>query len=71
MSKSNMFPPTGKITGYISGCLFLLLNLMVVPSLAMEPEKILSLSQEAQFQVNAEGIWRCITKKGTILSGQK
>jgi len=47
---------TGKILGYISGCLFLLLNLMVVPSLAMEPEKILSLSLEAQFQVDAEGI---------------
>ncbi len=56
MSKSNMFLRTGKILGYISGCLFLLLNLMVVPSLAMEPEKILSLSLEAQFQVNAEGI---------------
>jgi outer membrane lipoprotein-sorting protein len=29
---------------------------MVVPSLAVEPEKILSLSLEAQFQVDAEGI---------------
>ena len=56
MSKSNMFLRTAKILGYISGCLFLLLNLMVVPSLAMEPKKILSLSLEAQFQVNAEGI---------------
>lgn len=56
MSKSNMFLPTGKILGYISGCLFLLLNLMVVPSLAMEPERILYLSLEAQFQVNIEGI---------------
>ena len=56
MSKSNMFLQTGKILGYISGCLFLLLNLMVIPSLAMEPEKILSLSLQAQFQVNAEGI---------------
>jgi len=56
MSKSNMFLRTGKILGYMSGCLFLLLNLMVVPSLAMEPEKILSRSLEAQFQVNAEGI---------------
>jgi len=56
MSKSNMFLPTGKILGYISGCLFLLLNLIVVTSLAMEPEKILSLSLEAQFQVDAEGI---------------
>jgi len=56
MSKSNMFPPTGKILGYISGCLFLLLNLLAIPSLAMESEKILSLSLEAQFQVNVEGI---------------
>ncbi len=56
MSKSNMFLRTGKILGYISGCLFLLLNLMALPSLAMEPEKILSLSLEAQFQVNIEGI---------------
>jgi len=56
MSKSNMFLPTGKILGYISGCLFLLLNLIVVTSLAMEPEKILSLSLEAQFQVDAEGV---------------
>lgn len=56
MSKSNMFPPTGKILGYICGCLFLLLNLLAIPSLAMESEKILSLSLEAQFQVNIEGI---------------
>lgn len=56
MSKSNMFLRIGKILGYISGCLFLLLNLMVVPSLAVEPEKILCLSLEAQFQVDAEGI---------------
>ena len=56
MSKSNMFLPTGKILGYISGCLFLLLNLIVVTSLAMEPEKILSLSLEAQFQIDAEGV---------------
>ncbi len=56
MSKSNMFLRTGKILGYISGCLFLLLNLMALPSLAVEPEKILSLSLEAQFQVNIEGI---------------
>ncbi len=56
MSKSDMFLRTGKILGYISGCLFLLLNLLAIPSLAMEPEKILSLSLEAQFQVNIEGI---------------
>jgi len=56
MSKSNMFLRTGKILGYISGCLFLLLNLLALPSLAMEPEKILSLSLKAQFQVNIEGI---------------
>jgi len=56
MSKSNMFLSTGKILGYISGCLFLLLNLLALPSLAMEPERILYLSLEAQFQVNAEGI---------------
>ncbi len=56
MSRSNMFLRTGKILGYISGCLFLLLNLSALPSLAMEPEKILSLSLEAQFQVNVEGI---------------
>lgn len=56
MSKSNMFLSTGKILGYISGCLFLLLNLSAPPSLAMEPEKILSLSLQAQFQVNIEGI---------------
>jgi len=56
MSKPNMFLSTGKILGYICGCLFLLLNLMVISSLAMEPEKILSLSLEAQFQVNIEGI---------------
>ena len=56
MSKSNMFLRTGKILGYISGCLFLLLNLLAIPSLAMEPEKILSLSLEAQFQVDVEGI---------------
>jgi len=56
MKKSNMFLQTGKILGYISGCLFLLLNLLALPSLAMEPEKILSLSLKAQFQVNIEGI---------------
>jgi len=56
MSKSNMFLSTGKILGYISGCLFLLLNLLALPSLAMEPERILYLSLEAQFQVNIEGI---------------
>jgi len=56
MSKLNMFLPTGKILGYISGCLFLLLNLLALPSLAMEPEKIVSLSLQAQFQVNIEGI---------------
>ena len=56
MSKSNMFLSTGKILGYMCGCLFLLLNLLAVPSLAMEPEKILSLSLQAQFQVNIEGI---------------
>ncbi len=56
MSKSNVFLPTGKILGYICGCLFLLLNLLALPSLAVEPEKILSLSLQAQFQVNIEGI---------------
>lgn len=56
MSKSNMFLRTGRILGYVSGCLFLLLNLLALPSAAMEPEKILSLSLQAQFQVNIEGI---------------
>lgn len=56
MSKSNMFLPAGRILRCIFVGLFLLLNLMVVPSLAMEPEKILCLSLEAQFQVNIEGI---------------
>ena len=56
MSKSNMFLRTGKIPAYISGCLFLLLNLLALPSLAMESEKILVLSLQAQFQVNIEGI---------------
>ncbi len=56
MSKSNMFLPIGKILGYISGCLFLLVNLLALPSLAMEPERILCLSLEAQSQVNIEGI---------------
>lgn len=56
MSKSNMFLRTGRILGYVSGCLFLLLNLLALPSAAMEPEKILSFSLQAQFQVNIEGI---------------
>ena len=56
MSKSNMFLPTGKILGCIFVGLFLPLSLMVMPALAMEPEIILSLSLEAQFQVDAEGI---------------
>lgn len=56
MNKPNGFLGTGRILGYISGCLFLLLGLMVVPSMATEPEKILSLSLEAQFQVDVEGI---------------
>lgn len=56
MSKSNMFWPVGIILRCVSGCLFLLLSLMVIPSLAMEPEKILSLSLEAQFQVDVDGI---------------
>jgi len=55
MRKSNIFLPAGRILRCILVGLFFLLNLMVVPSLAMEPEKTLSLSLEAQFQVNAEG----------------
>jgi len=56
MRKSNIFLPAGRILRCIFVGLFLLLNLMVVPSLAMEREKILCLSLEAQFQVDAEGI---------------
>ena len=56
MRKSNIFLPAGRILRCIFIGLFFLLNLMVVPSLAVEPEKILSLSLEAQFQVDAEGI---------------
>lgn len=56
MRKSNIFLPAGRILRCIFVGLFFLLNLMALPSLAMEPEKILSLSLEAQFQVNAEGI---------------
>lgn len=56
MSKSNMFLPAGRILRCIFVGLFFLLNVWALPSLAMEPEKILSLSLEAQFQVNIEGI---------------
>jgi outer membrane lipoprotein-sorting protein len=56
MRKSNIFLPAGRILRCIFVGLFFLLNLMVVPSLAVEPEKILCLSLEAQFQVNIEGI---------------
>ena len=56
MRKSNIFLPAGRILRCIFVGLFLLLNLMAIPSLAMEPERILRLSLEAQFQVNIEGI---------------
>ncbi|TKJ47985.1 hypothetical protein CEE34_00710 [Candidatus Aerophobetes bacterium Ae_b3a] len=56
MRKSNIFLPAGRILRFIFIGLFFLLNLMVVPSLAVEPEEILCLSLEAQFQVDAEGI---------------
>lgn len=51
-----MLLSSGRILGCVFVGLFFLLNLMVVPSLAVEPEEILRLSLEAQFQVNAEGI---------------
>ncbi len=56
MKKSSILLSAGRILEYIFMSIFLLLSLMVLPSLAMEPGKILSLSLEAQFQVNAEGI---------------
>ena len=56
MKKSNILLPVDRIVEYIFVSIFILLSLMVLPSLAMEPEKILSLSLEAQFQVNVAGI---------------
>lgn len=56
MRKSNIFLPAGRILRCVFVGLFLPLSLMVIPSLAMEREKILCLSLEAQFQVDAEGI---------------
>ncbi len=56
MKKSSMLLSSGRILGCIFVGLFLPLSLMVMPALAMEPEIILSLSLEAQFQVDAEGI---------------
>ena len=56
MKKSNILLPAGRSVEYVFVSIFILLILIVLPSLAMEPEKILSLSLEARFQIDVEGI---------------